>query len=87
MLEGLIVAEKNKVYAYSIQICKLMVPHFQLHSIKIIFSDQLVTHTLLDNLGISNTCLLHGDRYHLLNKVFPEPFGMNNWNTIRNPNH
>ena len=34
----------------------------------------MVTTQLLKNLNISDSCLLHGDNWHLLNKVFPDTF-------------
>ena len=45
--------------------------------IKTLFGDQFLTETLLEKLGINKTCLLQGDYYHLMHKVWPksENFG------------
>ena len=40
-------------------------PKFRLPAIKLIFGNQFLKQSLLDNLGISDTCLLRGDTYHL----------------------
>jgi hypothetical protein len=52
-----------------------MEPRFNLHSIKIIFGDQALTNQILVDLGIKESCILHGDYYHLINEVWPATFG------------
>jgi hypothetical protein len=49
-------------------------PHFKLSNIQIIFADQKITPTILQDLGIEGSCTLWGDFYHLLNEVWPEQF-------------
>ena len=40
--------------------------------IKAIFADGLITQRLLEELNISETCVLRGDYYHLMHQVFPK---------------
>ena len=80
--EGLIVAESIDAYVTSLRACKLMEPRLKLSDISLIFADQFISEDVLSMLGISNTCVLHGDRYHLLNKVFPEKF-KDRWDHIK----
>ena len=72
--ETIIVEESNSSYQWIVQTCAELEQRFQLSSIKIIFADQKITTLLLKNLGIANTCSLHGDRWHLLNDVWPKLF-------------
>jgi hypothetical protein len=49
-------------------------PRFQLANTPIVFADQKLTDTILQELGMTTTCTLRGDFYHLLNEVWPEHF-------------
>ena len=73
--ECIIISESIDNYAWLLFAMVDMEPRFSLSQIKLIFADQLVTHTILDKLQIWESCVLHGDWYHNLNKVFPETFG------------
>ena len=53
-----------------------MDPQLSLNQIRFIFADQLITQETIVKLGVKETCVLHGDPYHLLNRVFPENFGL-----------
>lgn len=74
VIEGLTIAERLDVYLFIIKACQDMEPRFNIKSIKIIFTDQLISDNLLDMLNIRDTCVLHGDIYHLIHKVFPDSF-------------
>jgi hypothetical protein len=50
-----------------------MEPEFNLLEVRIIFADQFLTVSLLTELWMGNTCVLHGDFHHLLNKVEAMP--------------
>ena len=56
--------------------CK-MEPGFGLSNIKLIFADQFIQQSLIDNLGISSTCTLRADYWHCMNQVWSarEHFG------------
>jgi hypothetical protein len=49
---------------------------FNLNSVKIIFGDQALTdQILIVDRGINDTCILCGDYYHLIDKLWPSTFG------------
>ena len=47
-------------------------PRWSLSNIQIIYGDGLVSQKLITNLGIAETCLLHGDFYHLYKENWPK---------------
>jgi hypothetical protein len=64
------------MFVWIVQMLVEMEPRFQLNLIKIIFGDQALIDQILVDLGISRTtCLLHIDYHHLINEVWPHPFG------------
>ena len=72
--ECLSIVEDIPTYQWVIEMMEVMEPRFSRHNIRFIFCDQLITATLLNNLGITRTCRLHGDFWHLINIVFPNTF-------------
>ena len=72
--ECLSIVEDIPTYQWVIEMMEIMEPRFSRHNIRFIFCDQLITSTLLNNLGITRTCRLHGDFWHLINIVFPNTF-------------
>ena len=48
-------------------------PRWTPSKLQILYADGLVTKKLLLNLGISQTCILHGDFYHLFKENWPKP--------------
>ena len=48
-------------------------PRWSPSKLEILFADKLVTKKLLINLGILETCILHGDFYHLFKVNWPKP--------------
>ncbi len=73
--ECICIAESHAMYQWILEAMEDMEPRFLLSNVRLVFADQLVTDDLLVQLGIKETCLLHGDPHHLLNKVFPDTFG------------
>ena len=67
--EGLSIAESIDNCAFSLESCKLFETRWDPKNIRTMFADQAMTDRLLVLLNIQDTCLLHGDCYHLLNKV------------------
>jgi hypothetical protein len=84
--ESIVVEESLKMYKWVLESMCDMEPRFELSHIRIIFADQLITHGLLDSLGIRETCLLRPDFYHLTNEVWPkaENFGQVLYPRIKN---
>ena len=80
--EGLCLAESMENYAFLLKSCQDIEPRWDKRNINLMFADQGITEKILHIFGISNSCLLHGDRWHLLNKVFPEVF-KDCWDDIR----
>ena len=63
-----------EMYAWIILSMEDMEPKYSRNNVQITYADQHVTPQLLHNLGITDTCVLHGDYWHLLNIVFTELF-------------
>ena len=77
------IEETNENYAWVFMMMKEIEPRFMLENIKIIFADQKVTTTLLKLLKIKESCILHGDYYHLMNLVWPGSFSIQLFNSIK----
>ena len=74
--EFICISENNEMYNWILRSMVEMEPRFSLNQIRFIFADQLITQKMIVQLGVKETCVLHGDPNHLLNKVFPENFGL-----------
>ena len=83
--EAIVVEESIEMYSWILLEMNRLEPRFQLKNIKFIFSDQKVTDTLLRRVGITNTCSLRWDAWHLMNEVWPkrENFG-HKFSSIKN---
>jgi hypothetical protein len=66
--------ETNEFYIWILKSMAEIEPRFQLANTRIVFADQKLTDTILQELGITTTCALRGDFCHLLNKVWPDHF-------------
>ena len=71
--EAIVTAEDIDTYTWVIQSMLDIEPRWSLACIDIIFADCFITDKLLINLGIKDTCCLHGDYYHLFREVWPKP--------------
>jgi hypothetical protein len=70
--ESICVEESTRMYAWVVRMLNEMEPRFSLHNIRLIFGDQGITQTLLETLGIDQSCTLRGDFHHLIDEVFPD---------------
>jgi hypothetical protein len=59
-------------------------PRFKKSSIRIIFGDGKIQPSLISDLGIQDTCVLRGDKWHLTNAVWPDKFGSTYYPLIQN---
>jgi hypothetical protein len=66
--------ETHEFYIWILKSMAEIEPRFELANIRIVFADQKLTDTILQELGITSTCTLRGDFYHLLNEVWPDHF-------------
>ena len=71
--EAIVTSEDLDTYTWIFKSMTLIEPRWSLSKIQIIYGDGLITKTLLQNLGISNTCILHGDYFHLYKENWPQP--------------
>ena len=83
IIESLVIQESTEFYIWILQQIQVMEGRFSLSNVKMIFGDKLVSPEILKGLGIDNTCLLHGDYYHLMNEVFPNQFTTRYFNSIK----
>ena len=67
--EAIVTAEDIDTYTWVIQSMLNVEPRWSLPCIYIFYADYFITNTLLTNLGIKDTCCLHGDYYHLFCEV------------------
>ena len=72
--ESIVTEETHEYYVWILQCMVEIEPRFQLCNVRIIFADQKITPTVLQELGIESTCTLRGDFYHLLHEVWPNHF-------------
>jgi hypothetical protein len=72
--ESIVKEENHKYYVWILRCMVEIEPWFQLCNVGIIFADQKITPTVLQDLGIESTCTLRGDFYHILHEVWPNHF-------------
>ena len=70
--EAIVTAEDNDTYTWVFKSMLALEPRWSLSNIQIIYGDGLVSQKLLTNLGITDTCILHGDFYHLYKENWPK---------------
>jgi hypothetical protein len=72
---SIVTEETHEFYIWILQCMVAIEPCFELANIWIIFADQKLTPTILEELRIQSICILCGDFYHLLNEeVWPNHF-------------
>jgi hypothetical protein len=81
--ESIVTEETHGFYIWILQSMAAIEPRFKLSDIRIVFADQKITPTVLQDLGIEDTCILRGDFYHLLNEVWPSHFHSSVYPTIK----
>jgi hypothetical protein len=57
-VESIVTEETHEFYIWILQAMAEIVPRFQLSNILIIFADQMLTDTVLEELRITSTCTL-----------------------------
>jgi hypothetical protein len=72
--ESIVTEETHEFCVWILKSMAEIEPRFQLANMRIVFADQKLTDAILQELGITTTCTLRGDFYHLLNEVWPEHF-------------
>jgi hypothetical protein len=72
----LCIQEGLDMYLRILQMMQEVEPQYQLSQTSIMFANELITPSVLVELGIHKTCTLQGDQYLLLNEVWPEAFGL-----------
>ena len=72
--ESIVTEETHWFYIWIIKSMAKIEPWFILSDIDIIFADQKITSTVLQELRIAETCTLWGDFHHMLHEVWPEQF-------------
>ena len=72
--ESIVTEETHWFYIWIIKSMAKIEPQFILSDIDIIFADQKITSTVLQELGITDTCTLRGDFHHMLHEVWPDQF-------------
>ena len=66
--EAIVSSEEMDIYEWLIRTMAIKEPRFQLKNIRIIFGDQFLRESLINKLGISSTCTLRCDYWHLMNQ-------------------
>ena len=70
------------MYAWVIKQLEFVEPIYKLESTWFIFADQIITEELLTILGITETCILRANQFHLFNHVFPTFLGPAIWSLV-----
>ena len=77
--ESISCAERIETYTWICDFVFTHAPQRQRKDVLMIFSDCFVTDSLLESLGIQNTCNLGWDAYHLFQEDWPSYFGNSLW--------
>ena len=83
--EAIVTTEDIDTYTWIFKSMCSIEPRWSLSNLQILYADGLVTKKLLLNLGITETCILHGDFYHLYKENWPKPenFGITVFRLIK----
>jgi hypothetical protein len=81
--ECIAIEETLRAYQFVIESMASIEPRWRLSDLHLIFADQFVTKTLIENLGIQNTCTLRCDYHHIVNEVWPKQFGPSKYKELR----
>jgi hypothetical protein len=77
------IEEKLDVYQFVLQSLASIETRWSLTQLQLIFGDQFLTETLLEKLGIEDTCTLRCDYHHVVNEVWPLQFGPSLWKELK----
>jgi hypothetical protein len=81
--ESISCAERIETYAWICNFVFTNAPRRPRKDVLMIFSDCFVTESLLQSLGIENTCNLGWDAYHLYQEDWPSYFGSTLWPVVK----
>ena len=70
--ESVVISEDIDTYVWILQSIQDMEPKWNVNNVRLIFADGLISQSLLQKLGIEQTCTLHSDYWHLMTEVFPK---------------
>ena len=75
--EAIVTSENIDTYVWVLKSIESIEKGWPPSKLSIVYADGLLTDRFLTDLGISDSCILHGDYYHLFNEVWPktENFG------------
>ena len=75
--EAIVTSENIDTYVWVMKSMQSIENRWSPSKLSIVYADGLLTERFLNDLGISDSCILHGDYYHLFNEVWPksENFG------------
>jgi hypothetical protein len=81
--ECIAIEEKLDIYQFVIESLTSIESRWGIEELRIIFADQFLTQTLVENLGIVDTCTLRCDYHHVVNEVWPLEFGISVWKDLK----
>jgi hypothetical protein len=81
--ESICIEESNNVYTWIMKSMFEIESRFKISDIRLIYANQLISNTVLVDLGIQEMCTLHCDYYHLLEEDWPKYFGAHTHNKIK----
>ena len=83
--EAIVTTEDIDTYTWIFKSMVSIEPRWSVSRLQILYGDGLVSKKLLENLGISHSCILHGDFYHLFKENWPKPenFGISIFRIIK----
>ena len=70
--EGIVTFEDIDMYTWMFKAMMSIEPRWNISTLKVIYADGFLTQKLLRNLKIEDTCILHGDYFHLMKEVWPK---------------
>ena len=71
--EAIVIGETLDMYVLLIQTMAIVVKQWNVSKLRVIYGDGFITKSILYQLNITNTCILHGDSWHLIHKILPRP--------------
>jgi hypothetical protein len=81
--ESIVCAERHEAYKFVLGAIFEMAPRRPKSQINVVASDCFVTPSLLSELGISNSCHLMWDHYHILESIWPKKLGVRYFSDCR----
>ena len=70
--EAIVTSEDIDTYTWVLKAMLSIEPRWSFSNLQLIYADRLVSKRLLVNLGIEDSCILHGDYFHLYKENWPK---------------